>query len=508
MITPTDWKSKTFVAGHRRSAELTRVDQALAAYNKIPRPPGSLSELCDALEAWAASKTPAGGGSGYEALLKGNRNSRGAVQQLAGEVRGLAGKAGHWPDTQKGGTYVVDLNQQEVELLRKMRGVASHTAIMMIAAMEVDWKSFAFDQVESASSLAVDLGHTDYGSGWDGAQGNLTSVGQMGQTTLAKLMNLGLAKANDELVKDERVEYVLKGAGLSIGLVLGVVKNHVLKEGVLSKTVPLLGPIKEAVDAAAKGGVELRLAQKSFQRVDAARTMILPSSDAAIALGAFEKLLRYETTKSVTNLSYRLLKDTALVVTEVLTLGAMTVVQVVSAIVEVVVGFIYQLVYSLVFRSTAAKCREWVQACAAPDELDLRDVLATCPLLGAYFLLGLSSGGGSVSALAMFGQAGRLSSTDFQDASVKLLRARQAAAAYVAQTPVKVQWTGPHAEKFKWLDGLVKSDALSASVGLSGLKIHHWHLSEDASRKDRIRHRLYQVGDKSWAVGKAVWGVV
>jgi hypothetical protein len=242
--------------------------------------------------------------------------------------------------------------------------------------------------------------------------------------------------------------------------------------------------------------------------VEAARTMILPTSDAAVALESFDKLLKIETAKSVTNLSYRLLKDTALVVTEVLTLGAMTVVQVVSAIVEVVVGFIYQLVYSLVFRKTVAKCREWVQACAAPDDLDLRGVFSTCPLLGAHFLMGLSAGGGSVSALAMFGKPGRLSSTDFQDASVKLLKARQAAAAYVAQTPVKVKWSGPHGEKFKWMDGLVKSDALSASVGLPGLKIHHWHLSEDASRKDRIKHRLHQVGDKSWGVGKAVWGVV
>jgi len=122
------------------------------------------------------------------------------------EVRGMVGKPAHWPDAQKGGTYVVDLNQNEVDLLRGMRAVASRTAIMMIAAMEVDWKSFAFDQVESASSLAVDLGHTDYGSGWTGAQENLTSVGQMGLTTLGKVVNLGLSKANDELVKDERVE--------------------------------------------------------------------------------------------------------------------------------------------------------------------------------------------------------------------------------------------------------------------------------------------------------------
>jgi hypothetical protein len=242
--------------------------------------------------------------------------------------------------------------------------------------------------------------------------------------------------------------------------------------------------------------------------VTAAKSMIMPSSDAATALSSFETLLKIESTKTAVNLAYRLLKDTALIVTEVLTLGAMTIVQVVTAIVEVVVGFVYQLVYSLLFRKSVKNCREWVVAGASPQDMDFRSWIAGCPLLGAYFLVGLSAGGGAVTALSMFGQPGQISSTDFQSASTKLLKVRQAAAAYANDSPVKVKWTGPNGDKFKWIDGLIKGDALSASVGPNALKIHHWTLSDDASFKTKLKHKFHEHGNSAWSLAKTGWSVI
>jgi hypothetical protein len=421
MLTAKDWKSRTFAAGHTRSPELKRVDDALAAYTTLATPP-NLTGLAAAIEQWCAVRAGAAGNGGYAALLKGTRSKSGAVQQFVTDVRRLAGKAAHWPDATTASTYVVDLDESTVGLLRAQRFQATKISVEMIAAMNVDWASFAFDQLDAASSTAINLGHTDYGAGWAGAQNNQTSAGQLESTTASKIINVVMMKSVETLNGDERVENVLKAAGLGVNVVLGVLKFCLFKEGVMSKAVPLLGPLKESVDAVAKGAVQLRLVSNSFQRVTAAQSMIKEGSDAATALIAFETLLKIETAKTVTNLSYRLLKDTAMVVTEVLSMGAMTVVQVVTALVEVVVGFVYQLVYSLVFRKSVLQCREWVRDGASPHDLDFRAWIAGCPLLGAYFLVGLSAGGGATTALAMFGQPFRqVSSTDFQAASVKLL---------------------------------------------------------------------------------------
>lgn len=509
MMSAKEWKSRTFAAGHTRSDLLKDVDDKLEAYSNNPSA-SKLIVLCGAIERWSASKqsTQPGRNGGYAALLNGTRNKKGAVAELVTEVRKRAVKPAYWPDADQGTSYVVDLDASTVALLKKLRNDATQRSVTMIAAMNVDWTSFAFGQIESASSLAINLGHTDYGSGWAGAQNNQTSLGQMESTTAGKILNICLEKSGKILGDDERVENVLRAAGLGINIVLGVLKFHLFKDGVMSKAVPLLGPLKDSVDAVAKGGVQLRLVSKSFQRVTAARSVIDRTTDAAVAIDGFETLLKIETAKSVTTLAYRLLKDTALVVTEVLTLGAMTVVQVVTAVVEVIVDFVYQLVYSLVFRKSVTKCREWVVAGSEPDDLDFRSWMAGCPLLGAYFLLGLSAGGGAVTALSMFSQAGEVCSTDFQSASTKLLKVRQAAAAFVQDSPVKVKWTGPGGEKFKWIDGLIKSDALSASVGLNSLKIHHWSLSEDASRGTKLKHKFHEHGNSVWSLAKTAWSVV
>jgi hypothetical protein len=507
MMKLKDWKSRTFAAGKTRGPELKRVDETLEVYLKRPSPL-ALTQLCGALEAWAESKKPGPQGSGYAALLKTARNKSGAVQELVTDVRQIAAKPAYWPDKDQGATYVVQLDDETVDMLGKMRFGATQRSVAMIAAMEVDWLSFGFDQLNSASSLAIDLGHTAYGSDWAQAQNNQTVGGQVLYNTYAKIFSTAIDKANDELVKDERVQNVLKGVGLSINVTLGVLKYHLFKEGVLSKAVPLMGPLKDAVTAIGSGAMDFRLAHNSFRRVEAARSLILPTSDAATAIDGFHSLLIIETAKSAVNLAYRLVKDTALVATEILTMGAMTVVQVVTAIVEVVVGFVYQLVYSLVFRKSVAKCREWVKAGAAPEDLDFRSWIAACPLLGAYFIVGLSAGGGATTALSMFGQAGSVSSTDFQSASVKLLKVRQAAAAYIKQSPVKVAWTGPSGKDFEWIKSLIDCDALSASVGLNITKIHHYSLSADASLKTKFKHKFYEHGNSVWSLAKAGWSVI
>jgi hypothetical protein len=501
MLTAKEWKSRTFAAGHRRSPQLVDVDQKLEAYSANPSAT-KLNALCTAIEAWCATK------SGYAKLLETVRNKSGAVQTLCTDVRQMAGKPAHWPDANKGSTYVVTLDESTVSLLRDLRFSATQRSVMMIAAMNVDWASFAFDQLESASGAAIGLGHTNYGSGWDNAQNNQTSLGQVEYQTAGKILALCLEKAGKVLEVDDRVELVLRGAGLSINIVLNVLKFHLFKDGVLSKAVPVLGPLKESIDTAAKAAVALRQASNSNNRVVAAKSMIVPTSDAATALESFDTLLKIETAKTVTNLAYRLLKDTALIVTEVLAMGAMTVVQVVTALAEVVVGFVYQLVYSLLFRKSVKKCREWVTAGASPEDLDFRSWIAGCPLLGAYFLVGLAGGPGAALALSMFAQPGEISSTDFQASSTKLLKVRQSAAAYVKDTPVKVKWTGPNGEKFKWIDGLVGSEAKSASVGLDSLKIHHWTLSEDADLKTRMKHKFHEHGGTVWSLGKKAWSVV
>lgn len=505
MMSANEWKSRTSAVGQKRSDFLKDVDDTLAAYSSNPSA-HKLLAVCTAIERWTASK--AGAGGGYAALLKGVRNKKGAVQELVTDLRKLAQKPAHWPDATQGSTYVVNLDDAAVAQLKKLRTAATQRSVMMIAAMNVDWGAFAFDQLDSASSTAINLGHTNYGAGWSGAQNNQTSAGQTESTTAGKILNICLMKSTTALQEDERVENVLKAAGLSINVVLGVLKFHLFKDGVMATAVPMLGPLKDSVDAVAKGAVNLRLATKSFQRVTAARSLIDPTSDAATAIDSFDTLLKIETAKTVTTLAYRLLKDTALVVTEVLTLGAMTVVQVVTALVEVIVGFVYQLVYMLVFRKSVKKCREWVVAGAEPDDLDFKSWIAGCPLLGAYFLVGLSAGGGAVTALSMFSQSGDISSTDFQSASTKLLRVRQAAAAFLKESPVKVKWTGPGGEKFKWIDGLIGSDALSASVGVDSLKIHHWTLSEDATLATRIKHKFHEHGNSVWSLGKTAWSVI
>ncbi len=504
MMSAKEWTSRTSAVGHKRSDFLQEVDEKLQAYTSNPTA-HKLLALCAAVESWTASKA---GARGYAALLEGTRNRKGAVQELVTDLRRLAQKPAHWPDANQGSSYVVTLDDAAVAQLKQLRTVATERSVMMIAAMNVDWGSFAFDQLESASSAAINLGHTNYGGGWSNAQNNQTSAGQVESTTAGKILNIVLMKSTKTLQEDARVENVLKAAGLGINVVLGVLKFHLFKDGVMATAVPMLGPLKESVDAVARGAVDLRLATKSFERVTAARSLIDRTSDAATAIHAFDTLLKIETAKTVTNLAYRLLKDTALVVTEALTLGAMTVVQVVTSLVEVVVGFVYQLVYMLVFRKSVNKCREWVVGGARPDDLDFKSWIAGCPLLGAYFLVGLSAGGGAVTALSMFSQGGEISSTDFQAASVKLLRVRQAAAAYLKHSPVKVKWTGPGGEKFKWIDGLIGSDALSASVGLDSLKIHHWTLSEDASLATRMKHKFHEHGNSVWSLGKTAWSVV
>jgi hypothetical protein len=266
MLSGREWKLRTFAPGHTRSHALQAVDDALDAYRTNGSVP-NLSTLVDAIEHWCAEKPLAGQTGGYASLLKGVRNKSGAVQKLVTDVRTLAGKPANWPDANAGATVVVDLDDATLNLLRDKRFEATKISVEMIAAMNVDWAAFAFEQLDAASSMAINLGHTNYGGGWaTGAQNNQTSAGQLESTTAGKIINVCLMKSSETLKADERVENVLKAAGLGVNVVLGILKFHLFKDGVMSKAVPLLGPLKEAVDATARGAVQLRLASNSFQR--------------------------------------------------------------------------------------------------------------------------------------------------------------------------------------------------------------------------------------------------
>jgi hypothetical protein len=198
MLTASEWRSKTFVAGHSRSGPLEAVDDALAAYTKN-QSAANLTALCAAIERWSASKEPpalppsggsldsqwstsatsietGAGTAGYAALLKSIRNKKSAVQELVTDVRKLANKPATWPDAGQGSSYVVALDDQTVNQLKQMRGEATRRSIQMIAAMNVDWASFAFEQLDAASSTAINVGHTNFGAGWAGAQNNQTSA--------------------------------------------------------------------------------------------------------------------------------------------------------------------------------------------------------------------------------------------------------------------------------------------------------------------------------------------
>jgi hypothetical protein len=78
----------------------------------------------------------------------------------------------------------------------------------------------------------------------------------------------------------------------------------------------------------------------------------------------------------------------------------------------------------------------------------------------------------------------------------------------VQDSPVKVKWSGPNGEKFKWIDGLIQSDGLSASIGLNSMKIHHWSLSDDASLKTKLEHKFHEHGNNVWSLAKIAWSVV
>ncbi len=312
MISATEWKVKTAAAGHRRSPQLKDVDEKLKAYS-ITGSSQALAALCTSIEAWVESKST-GGSGGTKALYDGIRNRSGTVQSLFTDLRQSASKPAYWPDRLQGDTYVVTLNENELQLMQEMRFQATKKSILMISYMEVNWVKFGFDQLGAMSGLAVDLGHTNYGSDWASAVSNKTSLGQQECMTASKIFHMVFESVLEESNKDPRIEAALRSVDLSISIVLGVVKYYLFKEGVMAKVVPLLGPLKEAVTAMGEGSVAIRLGHKSLQRVAAAKSMIDRNSTASQALDSFESLIKIESTKAAVELAYKVLKDTALVV--------------------------------------------------------------------------------------------------------------------------------------------------------------------------------------------------
>ena len=522
MIGATEWKRKTALAMRTRSAELKAVDDALKSY-QTTQSQHALAGLCGAMEAWSKSKQPAGelnGGAAY--LINGDRNKGGAVARLITDIIQAAGKPPYWPDQTPGApgerdyTYVVEggLNDTELNLLRQARESAAKRSVTMISKMEVDWSKFAFDQIGSVSSAAIDLGHTKYDSSWDkygGSNPNSTSAGQFFYGCVSNIFTKAMGLTADEVKDDPRVENALAIAGLSVSALLGVLKYHLFNEGVMSKTVPLFGQVKGATDALAKGTLEIRVAAKSNQRVGAAKPLLQATTPAAEAMDLFGNLIKIETTKNISEAGINLLVNTAGIVMSVFATPAITIVNVVKTLVDVFVSFVYQVVYYIVFKDAVRKCREWVDAGAAPADLDFRGWCANCPLLGAYFFVGLAGTAGAPTALAMFGQSGvPMTSTHFQDASVKLLKVRQSAAFFITRSPVKIGWVDQKAKKeYGWIeDGFIKNEAKSASVGLKAHKIHHYTETGLASSQDKFKHKILVVGEKCYSLFKHAWDVV
>lgn len=287
--------------------------------------------------------------------------------------------------------------------------------------------------LKSGVGAAANIGSAaySYGSAQTDSLGSETGQGKGDEyAKTERLVGKAWQTVASEIATNTALTKVASLLQVAVGSVLSWIKSLVLSVDVIGKAAPFFGNVKGLYDAT-------KLARQSHVSFKNGAMLTEMSSAVAsgvpsIALKSFITYAKSEGVRLAAKSAYTYAKSLGGIIAEIFTLGAWSLVELITSIVEAVAGFAYSLMNGILFEKVCARCRDYMIANDTPPADEFRTMISGSPFAGAVFFAGAFRIGQFNISSVLSNENRVISTNTLTNALTQINEAQKVACSYVA----------------------------------------------------------------------------
>jgi hypothetical protein len=279
------------------------------------------------------------------------------------------------------GRDAIFITSEMGELLNEQRIQGLTRGIEFLSMLTVDWTDLLGKAVKSTVKTVKGVtGKSESSSPLKGE-----SVQSIAEEKVKGFLGKVLEKAKKKLADHPWAGRTLALMGLGLPVLVAKLKEVLWSKEVIGGFIPFYKEIGGLLDSA-EHGMEAYALNTSVG-VLAQNAELIGSGIPSMAMTGLSTFLHSEMLTEAGLAVYTFGKTVASTILQILTVGISNIVKVVTTVVEFIVSWIHKLYQAWIFNGACEKCREWRRTGSGVEDFtdDFGAVMATCPLLGAFF---------------------------------------------------------------------------------------------------------------------------
>jgi len=247
--------------------------------------------------------------------------------------------------------------------------------MILLSKLTFDWLSIA----KGAGKSTATLGYKAYKLSGD-------STAEEAAEEISGFLRRAWSRATHRIGEDDTIRSCSRLLGVSRTEIFSIARTSILNSDVIQELVPFYGSVKTVI----KGAKGVYDTKKKFDSLDELRSLraAVDSGFPTVAINGFIKYAKNEAVRSALKTAYNFGKGIAKVLVDIFAAPVSSVVNFVTAVVEAIVSFAYNLLQGALFAKAAERARVCVEERMVMTIEDFRKIIGGCPFVGAVFFAG------------------------------------------------------------------------------------------------------------------------
>ena len=281
-------------------------------------------------------------------------------------------------------TSSIILTSKEKNMLAEAQQEGLKRGIILLSTLTYDWEALAWQAVGSAVNIAnSQVFSSDSPESTSAKERVSTSGDEIAFNSIHTLLSKVWSKVEAKINSDPYIQRLVKVLKLGLSSVIAWIKKIVLSKALIGNLLPGFAAVKGLIDGAI-GAIETHGHRTAWESIKEASPSIagwFPK----VALDALGKYVQVEAIRSGLKTTYTFAKTLTSVLLQVFTMGASSIFDFVTSIVEAVSSFAYSTFQAITFGKATDLCRECVKERKLMTVSDFQTICASSAFIGCVF---------------------------------------------------------------------------------------------------------------------------
>lgn len=359
-------------------------------------------------------------------------------------------------------TSSIILTNKEKEMLQDAQQEGLKRGITLLSTLTYDWEALAWQAVGSAVNIANSQAFaSDSPESTSGKERASTSGDEIAFTSIQTLLSKVWSKIEAKINNDPYIQRLVKVLKIGLSSVVAWIKKIILSKELIGNLVPGFAAVKGLIDGAI-GVIETHGHRTAWESLKEASPSIAGGFP-KVALDAFGRYVQIEGVRSGLKTTYTFAKTLTSLLLQIFTMGASSVFDFVTSIVEAVSSFAYSTFQAITFGKATDLCRECVKERKLMSVSDFQVICASSAFVGCVFFGAANYIGHFNLTSVLSNDASTIASSSLLASVAKVGEVQKLASKYVAGVNFEMKFRSKEEEsEYGWTIKMMKGYASDA----------------------------------------------